>query len=105
VPFSTQAAQLLFQVLAERYEQKSILITTNLPFSEWTQVFQDTSLTAALLDRLTHRCQIYEFDWESIRFAESLKKRRKNKKRAVTVTAPPSGANEELDQAEAPNPT
>ena len=105
IPFSAEAAQLLFQVLADRYEQKSVLITTNLPFAEWTQVFQDASLTAALLDRLTHRCQIFEFDWESIRFTESLKKRKQLKNRAVTVTAPPSGGNKELHQAGPPRPT
>ena len=72
IPFSTEGARLLFQALSERNEQASTLITTNLNFSEWTEVFGDANLTAALLDRLTHRCHIQKFDWESIRFAESL---------------------------------
>ena len=70
----------LFQVFADRYERASTLVTTNLPFAEWTRVFGDASLTAALLDRLTHRCHIHEFDWESIRLTESLQ--RQGKKRA-----------------------
>ena len=62
-----------------RYEKASLLVTSNLAFAEWTRVFGDASLTAALLDRLTHRCQIYEFDWESIRLAESLKRQKKRR--------------------------
>jgi len=76
IPFSEPGAQLLFQVVADRYERASVLVTSNLPFAEWTKVFGDAQLTAALLDRLTHHCHIYEFDWESIRLAESLKQRR-----------------------------
>ena len=76
VPFSEPRAQLLFQVVADRYERASVLVTSNLPFAEWTKVFGDAQLTAALLDRLTHHGHIYEFDWESIRLAESLKRRR-----------------------------
>ena len=77
IPFSESGAQLLYQVFANRYERASLLVTSNLAFAEWTQVFGDASLTAALLDRLTHRCHIYEFDWESIRLAESLKRQQK----------------------------
>lgn len=79
IPFSEQGAQLLFQVFADRYERGSLLVTSNLPFAEWTKVFGDAQLTAALLDRLTHHCHIYEFDWESIRLSESLKRRRSKK--------------------------
>lgn len=75
IPFSTEGAQLLFQVLSERNEQASTLITTNLNFSEWTEVFGEENLTAALLDRVTHRCHIQQFDWDSVRYAESLKRR------------------------------
>ncbi len=74
IPLSDTGAQLLFQVFADRYERASTLVTTNLPFAEWTRVFGDASLTAALLDRLTHRCHIHEFDWESIRLTESLQR-------------------------------
>lgn len=76
IPFSRKGAQLLFQVFSERYEQSATLVTSNLSFGEWTQVFGDANLTAALLDRLTHHCHIHQFDWESIRFTESLKNRK-----------------------------
>ena len=52
VPFSREGSQLLFQLLAERYERASVIITTNLGFADWTQLFGDPTLTAALLDRL-----------------------------------------------------
>ena len=66
-------AELLFQVFADRYERRSLLITSNLPFGEWGQVFQGERMTAALLDRLTHRCHIFEMNGESYRFRESMK--------------------------------
>ena len=71
--FSRAGAELLFQVFAERYERRSILVTSNLAFSEWGQVFQGDRMTAALLDRLTHRCEIFEMNGESYRFRESMK--------------------------------
>ena len=71
--FSRAGAELLFQVFAERYERRSLLITSNLPFSEWGSVFQGERMTAALLDRLTHRCHIFEVNGESYRFRESMK--------------------------------
>lgn len=73
IPFTKKGAQLLFQVLSERYEQCATLITSNLRFADWTRVFGDANLTAALLDRITHHCHIHQFDWESIRFSESMK--------------------------------
>jgi DNA replication protein DnaC len=74
--FSRGGAELLFQVFADRYERKSLLITSNLAFSDWGQVFQGERMTAALLDRLTHRCNIFEMNGESYRFRESMKARR-----------------------------
>jgi DNA replication protein DnaC len=74
--FSRAGAELLFQVFADRYERKSLLITSNLAFSDWGQVFQGERMTAALLDRLTHRCHIFEMNGESYRFRESMKIRR-----------------------------
>ena len=74
--FSRAGAELLFQVFADRYERGSLLITSNLPFSEWVQVFQGERMTAALLDRLTHHCHIFEMNGESYRFRESMKKKR-----------------------------
>lgn len=70
---SVTGAELLFQVFAERYERRSVLITSNLPFGEWAGVFKNDRLTAALLDRLTHRCQILECNGESYRFRQSSK--------------------------------
>lgn len=77
--FSRTGAELLFQVFADRYERRSLLITTNLGFGEWGQVFQGERMTAALLDRLTHRCHIFEMNSESYRFRESMKNKRGKK--------------------------
>jgi DNA replication protein DnaC len=75
--FSRAGAELLFQVFAERYERRSLLVTSNLAFSEWAQVFQGERMTAALLDRLTHRCCILEMNGESYRFRESMKTKKR----------------------------
>jgi DNA replication protein DnaC len=66
----------LFELIAERYERRSLLITSNLAFGEWGQVFQGERMTAALLDRLTHRCHIFEMNGESFRFRESMKSKK-----------------------------
>ena len=73
VPFSKEGAELLFQTLAQRHERGSVIITTNLGFGDWTQVFADPNLTAALLDRLTHKAHIINCTWESYRFKETMK--------------------------------
>jgi len=73
IPFSKEGGELLFQVLAERQEKGSVIITTNLGFADWTQVFGDPVMTAALLDRLTHRAHIINCQWDSYRLKESLK--------------------------------
>lgn len=81
--FSRSGAELLFQVFADRYERRSLLVTSNLPFGEWGQLFQGERMTAALLDRLTHRCHIFEMNGESYRFRESMKtKKDKDAKKA-----------------------
>jgi DNA replication protein DnaC len=72
IPFSKEGAELLFQVLAERQEKGSVIITTNLGFADWTQVFGDPVMTAALLDRLTHRAHIVNCQWDSYRLKQSL---------------------------------
>lgn len=77
--FSRAGAELLFQVFADRYERRSLLVTSNLAFSEWGQVFPGERMTAALLDRLTHRCQIFEMNSESFRFRESMKNKKGKK--------------------------
>jgi DNA replication protein DnaC len=73
IPFSKEGGELLFQVLAERQEKGSVIITTNLGFADWTQVFGDPVMTTALLDRLTHRAHIINCQWDSYRLKESLK--------------------------------
>jgi len=75
VPFSKESADLIFQVLTERNERKSVIITTNLGFGDWTQVFGDPTLTAALLDRITHKAHIINCSWESYRLTDTLKKK------------------------------
>lgn len=72
IPFSREGAELLFQVLAERHEKGSVIITTNLGFADWTQVFGDERMTAALLDRLTHKAVIMNCSWQSYRLRQSL---------------------------------
>ena len=71
VPFSKTGAKLLFKVFSQRYERGSVLVTTNLPFDEWTEVFGSERLTGALLDRLTHRVHILEMNGESYRLKRS----------------------------------
>ena len=71
------AAELLFGILTERYERGSVLVTTNLDFASWTEVLGDPRLTGVLLDRLTHRCHIIEFQGDSYRFKESLRRKEK----------------------------
>jgi len=73
VPFSKEGAQLIFQILAERHERKPVMITTNMGFGDWTQIFGDPSMTAALLDRITHKAHVINCTWESYRLKETLK--------------------------------
>jgi DNA replication protein DnaC len=73
IPFTSTGAQLIFQFCSVLYEQVALIVTTNLRFADWTQVFGDERLTAALLDRLTHRAHILEFVGESYRFRQRLK--------------------------------
>lgn len=70
VPFSKTGSELLFEIFSERYEQGSIIVTSNLPFEEWPQVFGCSRLTGALLDRLTHHAHILEMNGPSYRVAE-----------------------------------
>jgi DNA replication protein DnaC len=72
IPLSREGSQALFQFIADRYETASLLITTNLAFGQWTEVFTDPQLTAALLDRVLHHAQILEHSGTSRRFQESL---------------------------------
>jgi DNA replication protein DnaC len=71
VPFSDNGSRLLFDIFSKRYEQGSILVTTNLDLPKWIQTFGSKELTKALIDRYTHRCDIFVFEGESYRFLES----------------------------------
>jgi DNA replication protein DnaC len=71
VPLSQSGAELLFEVFSQRYERGSTLVTSNLPFDEWTSVFASERLTGALLDRLTHHVHILEMNGESYRLKQS----------------------------------
>jgi len=77
IPFSREGGQLLFQVVSSRYERGAMILTSNLPFGQWDQVFGDANLTAALLDRIAHHGHVHQFTWESIRFTESLNRHKK----------------------------
>jgi DNA replication protein DnaC len=72
IPFSTTGAQLMFQFCSTLHERVALIVTTNLKFADWTQVFGSEQLTAALLDRLTHRAHILEFIGESFRFRQRI---------------------------------
>jgi len=74
VPFEKDGSQLLFQVISECYERKSIIITTNLEFSKWNGVFYDEKLTSAIIDRLVHHSHLLVFDGESYRLKHSVMK-------------------------------
>ena len=73
VPLSKTGAELLFEIISQRYERGSIIITSNLPFDEWTEVFGSERLTGAILDRLTHHVHILEMNGESYRLRQSRK--------------------------------
>ena len=86
VPASKVGAELLFDVISTAYERTSIIVTTNLPFENWTEVLGSDRLTGAVLDRLTHRCQIIEMRGESYRLKDAKRRRKKE--------------SDELDQAD-----
>jgi len=118
VSLPATGAELLFQVLAERAERASVMVTTNLPFSEWVSVFPDPRLCKAVVERLTYRSHIIETGTESYRFKASLDRARDSKRvshasaagnhAAVTVSAAskPPGMTSDTSAATAqPGPT
>jgi len=84
VPFTAVGAELLFEVLSQRYERANTLITSNLPFDEWTSVFGSERLTGALLARapwrLTHHVNMLEMNGESYRLASSRRRQKQTKR-------------------------
>jgi DNA replication protein DnaC len=90
VPLSPTGAELLFEVFSQRYERGSTIITSNLPFDEWTSVFGSERLTGALLDRLTHHVHILEMNGDSYRLAQSKSRLRRTKSKP-----PPAPTTEE----------
>lgn len=86
VPLSRTAAELLFEIFSQRYERGATLVTSNLPFNEWTEILGTERLTGALLDRLTHHIHILEMNGESYRLKES-KQTRKSAARASATAS------------------
>jgi DNA replication protein DnaC len=82
VPFSKTGAELLFEIFSQRYERGSVVVTSNLPFEEWTSVLESERLTGALLDRLTHRAVIMPIEGGSYRLAQSKRRGSKQSSKA-----------------------
>jgi DNA replication protein DnaC len=91
VPFTKTGAELLFEVISRAYEHHSIMVTSNLPFEQWTEIFGSERLAGALLDRITHRCHILEANGESFRLSQA-------KKRSKRQSVPKQNPNSEKGQ-------
>jgi DNA replication protein DnaC len=91
VPLAEVGAEFLFQVIAERAEKAAVIVTTNLPFSEWTQVIPNARLCKALIDRITDRACIIETGTDSYRFRRTLEKPKGRNAELNNISAPPFG--------------
>ena len=80
---SREEMEVLFTFLAERYEKKSVLLTSNLPFSQWEKIFKDPMTTAAAIDRLIHHCVVLELNLLSYRLEQS--KKTKNERKSLSI--------------------
>jgi DNA replication protein DnaC len=98
VPLSPTGAELLFEVFSQRYERGSTLVTSNLPFEDWTSVFGSERLTGALLDRLTHHVHILEMNGDSYRLKQSKSRRRKAPKSTAEETLATEIVDPETDE-------
>jgi len=88
VPFHQDGSELLFNVIADCYEQRSVIVTSNLEFGQWSQVFGDNRLTAALIDRLVHHAYILAFTGDSFRLRQAMER-----SKHIAITAPGQMAN------------
>ena len=87
VPASKLGAELLFEVISTAYERQSLIVTTNLPFEQWTEVLGSERLTGAVLDRLTHRCHILESTGESYRLQDARRRRKGGRSKSSKETS------------------
>jgi len=93
VPFSKAGAELLFDVVSRAYERQSLILTSNLPFEQWTEVLGNERLTGALLDRLTHRVHILEANGQSYRLNDAKKRAQKERRQNPDKSPSPGGGN------------
>ena len=99
VPLTLTGAELLFEVFSQRYERGSTIVTSNLPFEDWTSVFGSERLTGALLDRLTHHVHILEMNGDSYRLKQSKTKRRKTAMQSEADVSDATAATQAIEPA------
>jgi DNA replication protein DnaC len=100
VPFTKTGAELLFEVISRAYERLSVIVTTNLPFESWTEIFGSERMTGALLDRLTHRVHILEANGPSYRLRESKRRLKKRSSKEKKTNEPDQAADDSNDESQ-----